>query len=114
MAFRHLDGLKSNELRLKLGITVIKEHCDDFPEVLLEFVERGSLAVGPRRARNRTDEKARVRIAFDDDVEDAHVLAPWAFGQASRYHQPSPALTLLINFELAHEARDPPSPKPKV
>lgn len=72
---RDLYGLKAHELGLEFRIAVLEEHRDDLTKILFEFVEGCPLAVGPRPARNRTDEEARVRIPFDDHVERAHVLA---------------------------------------
>jgi hypothetical protein len=80
---RDLDGPKANEFRLELRFAVLKQHRDDFTEVLLEFIERGSLTVGPRPARNRTDEQTRLGIAFDDHVERAQVLASSTSEQSS-------------------------------
>lgn len=72
---RDLDGLEAHELGLELGFAVLEQHGDDFTQVLLEFVERGALAVRSRPSWNRADEETRIRVALDHDVRRSDAMA---------------------------------------
>jgi hypothetical protein len=41
----HAKGLDSDKLGLQLRIPVLEKHPDHFPEIVLEFIKRGPLAV---------------------------------------------------------------------
>src|SRR5260370_9213064 len=62
---RHLDLLSTDELRLQLGFAVLKQHSDDFGQVLLQLVEGFPLRMGTGETRNVADKQACLRIAFD-------------------------------------------------
>ena len=71
-----MDCLYSYELGLEGRLAVLEEHADNFLEVALELIERLTLTVSPRPARDVPYKKPRIRIAFDYDVEASHPPLP--------------------------------------
>lgn len=70
------NRLRPDELGLEGLLPVLEQHGDDFLEIRLELVERITLAVSARKARDRADVDAGFRIAFDDGRIGAHDEPP--------------------------------------
>ena len=64
--------LGADELSLQAGFTILKEHRNHFPQVLIQLVEAGALAMSTGKSGNIAHEKARFRIPLDDGCKRSH------------------------------------------
>jgi hypothetical protein len=69
---RDLDGLRSHELSLYLGLTILEEHRHDLLEILAKFVDGGSLGMCTGPTRDVADEKTCGLVSLDDGREATH------------------------------------------
>ena len=67
------DRLCPDELRLKRGLAVLKEHGDDLTQVRVQLVETLTLAVSTGEPRDVPHEEAGLWIALDDGGVSAHI-----------------------------------------
>src|SRR5260370_29588788 len=58
---RHLDFLSTDELRLQLGLPVLKQHSDDFGQVLLQLAQGFPLRMRAGQTRNLAAKQPSVR-----------------------------------------------------
>ena len=68
----HHDGLGADVVAFQLGLPVVEDQGDHFPQVGVELVERFALAVGARETRHVADVQPGVAAAFDDCGVRAH------------------------------------------
>ena len=73
--------MSADEFCFELGFTVFEKQGDRFPQVGFEFLEGGSLRVGPWPAGNVADEDARMGISLYYCGEGAH----WGLRVESRH-----------------------------
>ena len=69
----HLDQLCADELPFKWRLTILQQHLDHFPKILVEFVERLSLRMRAGKTRNVADKVSGFGVAFDHSGECFHV-----------------------------------------
>ena len=62
----HHDSLRAHIFSNHGGAAALADHCDDFPEIGVQFVERLALAVGAGKAGDITDIEPGIRASFDD------------------------------------------------
>ena len=70
------EGEVAGHSSVLLGRTVFEQHRDHFAEVLPQFVERLTLAMGAGEAWHVPDEEAGRRVALDHRRVGFHGLAP--------------------------------------
>ena len=61
----YLYQLHADKLPFKWRLAILKQHLDDFLEILIEFVKRFSLRVRTGKTGHVTDQQTRLRIALD-------------------------------------------------
>ena len=66
------EHLRADEFRLELWFTVLQEHLDDFPEIIVEFVECFALRVRFWKTRNEPYEQPGIGVSLDDRSEHFH------------------------------------------
>jgi hypothetical protein len=71
---RDLDGVGTDELCLEAGFPILEQQRHNLVEIVKQLVDRSALGMGPRPARDVTDEQASVGVAFDDGGECAHSI----------------------------------------
>lgn len=73
---RNSDALHPDEMRLQLRLSVFKEHRNDFLKIVLKLLQRFTLGVRARKARNEADVEARGRVLFNHCRERFHLCTP--------------------------------------
>jgi len=69
---RDLDGLRSDELALELGLPILEEHRDYFFEVLPQLIDAGTLGMRAWPSGDIAHEQTRIGIPLDDCGKGAH------------------------------------------
>lgn len=60
------DELRSDELRVDMGLAVFEKHFEDFAKVSVQLVERLSLRVSAGEPWNEANVQARIRTSLND------------------------------------------------
>lgn len=101
---RHDDGLGTDEFGLHCRLSVVKEHGDNFPKVVVELFEGCALAVCAGKAGHISSVEARVRTTLYDGGVGVHRVEDSGRGTALHYWTAS-AVETTVQFEAgAHEA----------
>ena len=66
------DVLNADELSLKVWLTVLQEHCDDFAKIDVEFIQRFSLRVGARETGDVPDIQTSIGASFYNRLVGLH------------------------------------------
>src|SRR6185369_1218625 len=79
----HFNQLRTDELRLNVWFTILKQHLDNFPEIAAEFVKTLTLRVCAGHPRNESDIEAGVGVPFDNGSKcSSHSASlPWPLRQ---------------------------------
>ncbi len=70
----HHDLLSADKFGVKAGLPILKEHFNNFPQVVIEFIEAFRLGMGPGKTRHVTDIEASVGASFYDRSKTSHLL----------------------------------------
>ncbi len=68
----HNNVLGANKLCLHLWSAVFKQHLHNFTKILVEFVQRFGLGVGPRKTGNVPNIQTRILTFFNYCRKDLH------------------------------------------
>src|SRR5438105_2645456 len=71
---RDLEGLRTDELGLQLGLAVFQQHGDDLFQILAELFDAGPLRMRSRPAWDVADVESRLRVLLDHGGEVPHVF----------------------------------------
>jgi len=64
--------LGADKLRFQARFAVLKEHRNNLSQIILQFIERLTLRVGPGKTGHKTDEKPGFRTLFNNSGERMH------------------------------------------
>jgi hypothetical protein len=60
------DILNPNKLRFRHGFAIFQQHCNDFVQVAVEFIQCCPLGMNAGKTWNKTDEQAGLWTPFND------------------------------------------------
>ena len=64
--------MNAYEIIIKVWLTVLQEHCDDFAKIDVEFLQRFSLRVGARETGDVPDIQASIGASFYNRLVSLH------------------------------------------
>ncbi len=97
--------LNPDELGFEFGLAIFKKHGNDLLKVLVEFIERLTLCIGPRESRHRTDKQPGLGASLDHRGKNFHLVLRSLFSRCN--HRPERG-ALQIRWRTAMAGKPQP------